>query len=243
MDESLLAEVINIQNDVRSEFGWTYQDDVDSAQAMFQVFQSNEPFGVPHWSNEGRNEALLNTKERLSRAETIVLVGAAAKKADLESEWPDGTQFIAADGAVGAFPNHLKPACIITDLDGGMHLEQAASNGFTMVVHAHGDNQNVWEQYFPLWAKNGQPPLILTHQTHEHFDHVHNPGGFTDGDRAACFLHWLNIDLSRVKLVGFSTESVGIWSGTTNPELKIKKLGWMEKILKRLHPIFDEHIF
>ena len=33
----------------------------------------------------------------------------------------------------------------------------------------------------------GRASLVLTHQTDEAIPGMHNPGGFTDGDRAACF--------------------------------------------------------
>ena len=94
----------------------------------------------------------------------------------------------------------------------------------------------------PQWAENGQPPLVLTHQTSESYGGMHNPGGFTDGDRAACFLHWLGIDLNKVELVGFSTGKIGSWSGSTDEEQKIRKLTWMRKILECLHVDFKQFI-
>ena len=242
MDEDLLAEMVRIQDDVRVAFGWDYRDDLNSARAMALAFQADSPYGVPHWTSQGREDTLSGIKEKISNAKQIVLVGAAAQKSELDLEWPEGTQFIAADGAIGALPNRIKPTCIVTDLDGGEHLDKAALNGAPMIVHAHGDNQLRWEQYFPDWANGGQPPLVLTHQTREVFSNMYNPGGFTDGDRAACLLHWINVDLSIVKLIGYSTDHLGSWSGTTKPALKIKKLSWMKRILEQLHPRFGDHI-
>ena len=34
-----------------------------------------------------------------------------------------------------------------------------------------------------------------------------------------------------IELVGFSTDEIGPWSGTTNQIQKIKKLKWMQKVL------------
>lgn len=242
MDESLLTQVVDIQNDVRAAFGWPYEDDVKSANGLYQLFQTSEPLGVPHWSNDARQYTLSQIQDELRKARHIVLVGAATVKGDLNRQWPDGTSYIAADGAVGAFPDGIKPVCVVTDLDGAEHLDRAASAGVTLVVHAHGDNQHRWERLLPQWAENGQPPLILTHQTNDSYGGMHNPGGFTDGDRAACFLHWLGIDLNKVELVGFSTGKIGSWSGSTDEEQKIRKLTWMRKILECLHVDFRHFI-
>ena len=51
-----------------------------------------------------------------------------------------------------------------------------------------------------------------------------NPGGFTDGDRALCFIQALGRSLENVECIGFRTDVVGSWSGTTNPERK-RKIG------------------
>lgn len=242
MDESLLTQVIAIQNDVRAAFGWTYEDDAQSAKELEKLFQSSQPLGVSHWSKEARQRTLHRLQDDLSRARHVVLVGAAAAKDDLMRKWPDGTVYIAADGAVGAFPESVSPLCVVTDLDGAEHLDRAAADGVTLVVHAHGDNQHRWEKLIPQWADNGQPPLVLTHQTNESYDGMHNPGGFTDGDRAACLLHWLGTDLSKVELIGFSTGRVGPWSGSTDEEQKIRKLSWMRTILTCLNDDFSRFI-
>jgi uncharacterized Rossmann fold enzyme len=61
---------------------------------------------------------------------------------------------------------------------------------------------------------------------------MHNPGGFTDGDRAVCIAFALGAD--EVELVGFSIDEVGIWSGVTDKKRKLMKLKWMNKVLKLL---------
>jgi len=55
--------------------------------------------------------------------------------------------------------------------------------------------------------------------------------GFTDGDRAVCLAMMLGLKQEACELIGFSTNSIGQWSGVTNEALKLKKLAWMEKIL------------
>jgi hypothetical protein len=71
--------------------------------------------------------------------------------------------------------------------------------------------------------------VILTHQTPNSIDGMHNPGGFTDGDRAVCIAFALGADA--VELVGFSTGDVGKWSGVTDVARKLTKLTWMKRIL------------
>ena len=77
---------------------------------------------------------------------------------------------------------------------------------------------------------------MLTHQCDEQYDDMYNVGGFTDGDRAACFIRSLGVPNERVQYMGYTTDRVGSWSGTTNPERKLAKLVWMERVLDLLDP-------
>ena len=52
------------------------------------------------------------------------------------------------------------------------------------------------------------------------------------GDRAVCIAFALGA--SEVKLVGFSTDEVGQWSGVTDEKRKLIKLKWMNKVLQIL---------
>ena len=61
---------------------------------------------------------------------------------------------------------------------------------------------------------------------------MHNPGGFTDGDRAVCIAFALGAN--EVELVGFSTDDVGQWSGVTDKKRKLIKLQWMNRVLNIL---------
>jgi len=72
---------------------------------------------------------------------------------------------------------------------------------------------------------------VLTHQTPGEIDGMYNPGGFTDGDRAICFLLALGVPIEKISLLGTRTDIVGKWSGVTKPAEKIIKLEWMAKVL------------
>jgi uncharacterized Rossmann fold enzyme len=89
-----------------------------------------------------------------------------------------------------------------------------------------------WKALLSVAADSATPPaLVLTHQTPEQIEGIHNPGGFTDGDRAACIVRSLGVPVDRIRMLGTRTDLVGRWSGETDPEQKLEKLGWMGKVL------------
>ena len=235
MDAMELSKLIAIQHEVREEFGWAYRDDQESAENILQRFKSEAPFGLPSWNFQGRQVALESLTAALNAAEKIVFVGAAATRTMLERDWADGTVFVAADGSVGACLGLVDVLVVVTDLDGGVHLQEAVQRGTPMAVHAHGDNQERLTALLPQWAKY-QPPVMLTHQTDENYEGMLNVGGFTDGDRAVCLVSFLGGDENKFVFLGYSTEHVGEWSGLTEPAQKLRKLEWMAKVLDRLYP-------
>ena len=135
-----------------------------------------------------------------------------------------------ADGAIGAIADLSSVALIVTDGDGTPHIEKALNKGIPICLHAHGDNIESWSRI--LSKIDNEQEVLLTHQTPGEIDGMYNPGGFTDGDRAVCIAFALGA--SEVKLVGFSTDEVGQWSGVTDEKRKIIKLQWMNKVLNIL---------
>ena len=63
---------------------------------------------------------------------------------------------------------------------------------------------------------------------------MHNPGGFTDGDRAACVVRSMGVPKEAITMLGTRTDVVGRWSGVTDAETKMEKLQWMDKVLRTL---------
>ena len=102
-------------------------------------------------------------------------------------------------------------------------------------LHAHGDNRPDWASLLEHASQVATPsPLILTHQTESSIDGMSNPGGFTDGDRAACIVRSIGVPADSISMLGTRTDVVGRWSGVTEEETKLEKLKWMSEVLRIL---------
>ncbi|MEK9962643.1 MAG: hypothetical protein VXB94_13850, partial [Rhodobiaceae bacterium] len=176
-----------VQDEVRAAFGWSVEDDQDSALALHAHMSAVAPYGVENWAAQARDAALRDLVARCRAASRVVVVGAAAAlEAENAAAGPE-TIFIAADGAARA----------VSDVQ----------RGVTVVLHAHGDNREAWENHLATWAEKSNPPrLVLTHQVPEAIEGMHNPGGFTDGDRAVCLLRWMGIEDEHIAFVGFAMD-------------------------------------
>lgn len=229
MHEAPTPSSLQVQDLVRQAFGWSEFDDVESALQLKEALNDHQ-----HWNGANREKTLEEVKSQLLKASRIVVIGAAVSADELRS-YDERTVFVAADGAVGALSDYSQLACIVSDLDGASYLHQAAAHGQTIVVHAHGDNVNQWRNMIVEWSQfDSKPSLILSHQVNQSIPGMYNFGGFTDGDRALCFVLSLGVESSKIELVGFSLQRVGRWSGVTNAEKKIKKLEWMGQIVSEL---------
>ena len=236
MPDGRLQRLIGFQDEVRSAFEWNYSDDLDSAKSMESIFSQASPYGVESWSEKSRNHCLRKICEELQSCEKVVIIGAAVEKKEIAELDLENTAVIAADGSVGAMIDYEFLTCVISDLDGGQHIDLAAAKSQRFVLHAHGDNLTRWQNIVENWSRFKAPPeIILSHQTNENMNGMHNFGGFTDGDRAVCFALWAGVNVKQIELIGFSTKKVGAWSGTTNQDRKMKKLSWMKKILTFLN--------
>lgn len=130
---------------------------------------------------------------------------------------------IAADAAAGVLKDAgFIPAIIVTDLDGidsyAVDLNRA---GTILVVHAHGDNI----PRLRVWIPRFSGPLVLTTQGRP-FDHVHNYGGFSDGDRAVFMAEACGA--GRVTIIGFDCDDPDV------PPVKRGKLIWARRLLSMI---------
>lgn len=230
----VLEPLLALQDEVREAFGYSIQNDVESAERMESLFSKQQPFGREEWSFDQRQQATRALRENLHAANQLYVIGAGSEKIRT-ADYDSGARFIAADGAVGAVDDLSKVLCVVSDGDGAEHLQRAIESSVHIVLHAHGDNLETWTRLCTEWAEmEVVPSLTLTHQTKTSFSGMHNPGGFTDGDRALCFLQSMGLNLGQIQCLGFSTQKVGMWSGATNPMAKLDKLQWMNEAMIRL---------
>jgi len=197
--------LVLIQDEIRESFGWDLESDLQSAKSL--VSQCTNPASTIRFKSK------------------VTVVGAAAPAGYIPH-----CPTIVADGAIGAIADLSKVELIVTDGDGMPHLENGLNKGIPICLHAHGDNREEWKHVLSLI--DAQQQVILTHQTPGEIEGMHNPGGFTDGDRAVCIAFALGA--TEVELVGFSLDDVGPWSGVTDKEQKLIKLNWMNKVLQIL---------
>jgi uncharacterized Rossmann fold enzyme len=108
---------------------------------------------------------------------------------------------IAADGAANRlYARGIRPAAIVTDLDGATEaFVRMNEAGTVIVVHAHGDNMALLRSWVPRFPG----PLVGTTQSRP-FDGIHNFGGFSDGDRAVFLADALGA--TEVTIAGFDLD-------------------------------------
>jgi len=237
VDPNSFPALIAIQDEIRDYFGWTLDADLISARELRDACE-DKSWTHASWTDSGRQTTLLRLQERLI-SKPVTVLGAAAEADDIRAAIQDGHGIIAADGAVGIlseieYPNIAWDAllCVVSDADGAPeHLTMAAERKIPFILHAHGDNTDNWNNLLDVLHRY-ETPLILTHQTPEHILGMHNPGGFTDGDRAVCFALAMNVLPSQITLRGFRTDIIGRWTGATHPERKMRKLEWMSRVLE-----------
>lgn len=107
----------------------------------------------------------------------------------------------AADAAAEVLVSHgVRPDAVFTDLDGTTdRLLEMNRAGTIVVVHAHGDNMPLLRHWVPRFTG----PLVATTQSAP-LPHVHNFGGFTDGDRAVFAADALGA--LRITIIGFDLD-------------------------------------
>lgn len=149
------------------EFGYDECEDRRSARLLDRILRGSDAY---------------ESVRRRVRGKTVFVVGAGPSlqgALGALAAYGDRAVLIAADTAVKPLiRGGITPDIITTDLDGDLdsHVE-AAARGATVVVHAHGDNQD------RLAEARRFDSCMGTTQT-EPVGRIRNLGGFTDGDRA-----------------------------------------------------------
>ena len=232
---NLLPSLVQIQDRIREDFGWGIEKDRKSIHHLIDTISSIDCI---IWQQDSRSRTLEHISRSLQTANRVVIVGAAVDSEELQSCMKPGDILLVADGAVGVFSEFDNPedgwsklAAVVSDADGHPYLDSALHRQVPLVLHAHGDNVENWNN---LLGNNQElpPPIVLTHQCPEIIEGAINPGGFTDGDRAISLAIYLGIRIEDIFLCGFRTKEVGKWSGNTNFETKSRKLEWMAEVIE-----------
>ncbi len=127
---------------------------------------------------------------------------------------------IAADAAALVLYNAgILPDAIFTDLDGADDSFITMNEGKAIIaVHAHGDNMPLLRRWVPRFPGK----LIGTTQAAP-LPHIHNFGGFTDGDRPAFAADALGA--TDLNFIGFDL------SDTSVDPMKRGKLFWARRLI------------
>jgi 2-amino-4-hydroxy-6-hydroxymethyldihydropteridine diphosphokinase len=207
-----------LYQEILDDFGFSRECDEEAGRLIFDLLKS------------GRNSAdILSTASKRVRGQFVVICGNAPTLASELEEFlhvPGSKIFIAADGATSTLLEAgVVPEIIVTDLDGCMDdILRANEAGSIVVVHAHGDNQDLLREYVPQLRN-----AIGTTQSRP-LPGLYNFGGFTDGDRAVFFARYLGA--SEIKLIGYDFDDMRV-----TPR-KHKKLAWAKRLIKLV--LYDE---
>jgi uncharacterized Rossmann fold enzyme len=113
--------------------------------------------------------------------------------------------------------------CMVTDLDKNPEtVARLTAEGTPVAVHAHGDNIPAIEAHVPTFEAGAVLPTTQAAPT----DTVFNPGGFTDGDRAAFLADHCGATALTFPGWDFDDATVG--------PMKARKLGSAERLLSWL---------
>ncbi|MDP7264563.1 MAG: DUF115 domain-containing protein [Candidatus Thermoplasmatota archaeon] len=151
-------------------------------------------------------------------------------------EWKRKMVAVSADSATRSLmESGIVPGVVVTDLDGDVEFQmEAARKGAVILVHAHGDNKIALKEWLPKMSGK----IIPTAQCKPR-GHVHNFGGFTDGDRAIYMAE--TFGAKKVTLVGFDYTKVGEKPGQTEKDRSVKsrKLVWAALLTEMIKDKFQ----
>jgi uncharacterized Rossmann fold enzyme len=161
---------------------------------------------------------------------TVAVCGAAPSLAGELDRARGADAVVAASTAVDVLREAgVAVDCMVTDLDKNPDTARKLTEAGTPVaVHAHGDNADAVREQVPTVRAAAVLPTTQT----EPVPPVVNPGGFTDGDRAAFLADECGADRLVFPGWAFDDPSVG--------EAKARKLLWAERLLRWLERRRDE---
>lgn len=195
-------------SEILDYFGFSREDD-ERAAAVLAKLLPRDDIDLLRQAIEGKDCVVCGNAKTLSR--------------DVRATDFSGAVVIAADAAARVLLHcGVRPGVIVSDIDGmDDDFLEMNEQGTILVLHAHGDN-------IPLvraWVPKVTGPLVGTTQATP-LVHVHNFGGFSDGDRCVFCAHELGA--SSVRLIGFDLDDAAV------DPLKHGKLMTARRLLKTL---------
>ena len=166
----------------------------------------------------------------LQLAGTVAICGAAPSLAEELSIPADADRVVAAStAAVVLREAGIGVDCMVTDLDGDPATARSlTAAGTPVAVHAHGDNLAAIREHVPRFEVGAVLPTTQAAPRGP----VVNPGGFTDGDRAAFLADEVGAD--RLVFAGWRFDDPAVDAA------KARKLLWAERLLHWLERRRDE---
>jgi uncharacterized Rossmann fold enzyme len=162
--------------------------------------------------------------------ETVAIVG-AAPSLDPEDEAIDRADSVvaASDAAAVVRDAGVGVDCLVTDLDADREIARALTReGTPVAVHAHGDNRAAVREHLPDLNVRAVLPTTQAAPAGP----VHNPGGFTDGDRAGFLAD--HCGAAELTFAGWDFDDPAV------DPMKRRKLAWAERLLRWLERRRDE---
>jgi len=159
------------------------------------------------------------------RGKTVTVAG-NGPSLDADLAEVEGVLVTADEATSVAMARGLKPAALVTDLDGDV-LDQVRANaeGTVAVILGHGDNGPAVRK----WAPQFKGPTVATTQSRP-FGHLYDFGGFTDGDRAVYLAD--HFGAKEIRLAGWDFEHPS--TKDDDPKRKQRKLDWAYILLQNL---------
>ena len=156
----------------------------------------------------------------VSAGKTVAIAGAAPTISEEMEHLTEADLVFAASTASEVLIEAGIPVDIhVTDLDkDGRVVAKLAEDGVPIAVHAHGDNRDLLETAIP-----GIEARVFPTTQARPKRGIYNPGGFTDGDRAAFLADALGA--AEVTFAGWSFDDPQVTSE------KRRKLAWAERLL------------
>lgn len=154
------------------------------------------------------------------------------KESATKGRFFEDSVFVAADGAAFVLIQAGRyPEVIVSDLDGKdpgdvFNEIKALDFGSVFLIHAHGDNSDKIQKYWPLLENKIQNGHIIPTCQCRPPKHLFNFGGFTDGDR--CVFLANAFGAKRMILIGFDFNDFNV-----TPQKK-KKLECAEKLIQKI---------